>query len=77
MLLLDYTTFHSTKRVINLQILLNTAQQVEKDTLDSLKSFIKFKPLSTPNYPYIKASFDIVVLRTLQSDHDKLATLQK
>ena len=77
MLLLDHSTFHSTKRAINLQILLTTAQQVEKETPDSLKSFIKFKPLSSPNYPYIEASSDAVVLRTLQSDHDKLATLQK
>lgn len=76
MLCLDHSTFHSTRRAVNLQVLLQKAQEIELETHPTLFSHVVFNALSSPQYPLIEASSDAVILRTLQSDHDKLAILQ-
>lgn len=74
---LDHATFHTTRRPVNVKKLVSVAQDIWRNAPDSLFITLQFKPLTKPNYPIIEASTDAVVLRTLQSDHDKLANLQK
>ena len=74
---LDHATFHTTRRPVNVKRLVETAQDIWAHAPQTLFITMEFKPLSSPNYPIIEASTDAVVLRTLQSDHDKLANLQK
>jgi len=74
---LDHKTFHSTKRPINVSDLVQIAQDIWKESPSSLFIQRRFSPISSPQYPLIEASTDAVVLRTLQSDHDKLASLQQ
>ena len=76
LLRIDSSTFHSTRRPINLNILIKKALEIEKIIIPSLHSGLVFTPLSSPKYPLIESSSEAVVMRTLQSDHDKLAELQ-
>lgn len=74
---LDHETFHSTRRPVNFRKLVDCAKDIWKNTPDSLFVKLRFSPLTRPHYPLIETNADAVVLRTLQSDHDKLASLQK
>lgn len=74
---LDHATFHSTRRPANVKKLVAIAQEIWRNVPNSLFTSHQFQPLDKGQYPIIEASTDAVVLRTLQSDHDKLANLQK
>ncbi|OHT08300.1 hypothetical protein TRFO_04913 [Tritrichomonas foetus] len=74
---IDHTTFHMTKRAVNIQLLIKTALKIESTCSPTLFATLKYKCLSSPQYPIIEANSDAVVLRTLQSDHDRLSDLQK
>ena len=73
---IDHHVFHATRRAVDINKMVGIAQKIAKGCATSLISHQMFKPLSSPHYPLIEASSDAVVLRTLQSDHDKLAELQ-
>ena len=72
----DHQIFHSTRRSVDIRKMVSVAQKIAQSCAPSLFSHQRFKPLPSPQYPLIEANSDAVVLRTLQSDHDKLAELQ-
>lgn len=74
---IDHTTFHATQRAVNINLLVKTALKIESTCSPTLFANIRFKCLTSPQYPIIEANSDAVVLRTLQSDHDRLSDLQK
>lgn len=74
---IDASTFHSTRRPVNTVQLIKKAEEVCQYIPRNLQSNAVFRILPSPNYPIIEANTDAVVLRTLQSDHDRLAALQK
>ena len=73
---IDHQVFHSTRRAVDIDKMVVEAQRVAKGCAPTLLSNQAFKPLVSPHYPIIEANSDAVVLRTLQSDHDRLAELQ-
>ena len=74
---IDHTTFHATRRAVNIDLLIKTALKIESTCSPTLMANLRYKSLSAPQYPIIEANSDAVVLRTLQSDHDRLSDLQK
>ena len=74
---IDHTTFHMTRRAVDINSLIKTAQKIHSTCSPTLIADLKFHGLPSPQYPIIEASADAVVLRTLQSDHDRLSDLQK
>jgi hypothetical protein len=73
----DYETFHVTKRAVNIDNLVEVAKKVAATCSPTLRTHQQFRPLPSPRYPIIEASAEAVVLRTLQSDQDRLAELQE
>lgn len=73
---IDHATFHATRRAVNIENLIKIGLKISENVAPSLQTHFRYKALSSPNYPLIEANSDAVVLRTLQSDHDKLAALQ-
>jgi len=73
---LDHATFHATRRPADVRVLVSAAQEIAVGCAPSLRSGQRFHGLTAPRYPVVEASRDAVVLRTLQSDHDRLAELQ-
>jgi hypothetical protein len=73
----DFETFHLTRRAVNVANLISVAQKVGQGCSPTLRTHQQFRALSSPRYPQIEASVEAVVMRTLQSDHDRLAELQE
>jgi hypothetical protein len=73
---LDHQAFHATKRPVNCNELVQEALRIETSTIDAVKIIAFFRPLSTPAYPMIECCHDALVLRTLQSDTERLAELR-
>lgn len=74
---IDHKVFHATKRPINVIKFVDRAKEMIKNVNKSLLTFNQFKPIPTGTYPFIESSSDAVVLRTLQSDYEKLEQLQQ
>jgi hypothetical protein len=74
---IDHSTFHSTRRATNVNRLILTARKIGTNCSPTLVTHQRFHPLSSPHYPVIEANRDAIVLRTLQSDHHRLAVLQQ
>jgi hypothetical protein len=74
---IDHRIFHATKRSINVQKLVATAENVAAECSESLCVRRKFRPITAPHYPLIDLNANAMALGTLQSDYDYLATLQQ
>lgn len=69
--------FHATRRPVNCNELVRAAVRVWKRTTPQLKIDTSISFLSPGEYPLIETKSSAAVLRSLQSDHDKLIELQK
>jgi hypothetical protein len=74
---IDHATFHSTRRAVNIDRLVKAAKAIGRSCSPTLLSRQRFRALPADAYPIIEASREAVVLRTLQSDHGRLALLQQ
>ena len=73
---MDHETFNAAPRPAAIPFLIRDAIALYQRAPYSTHSFRYYKPLSKGFYPRIEGNNDAVVLRTLQSDQDRLAALQ-
>lgn len=73
----DYETFNMVQRPGNAAMIVEEAKRISKIVIPILTTNSKFRPLPKDHYPINQAHNDTVVLRTLQSDLDKVTELQK
>lgn len=72
----DHETFNSSQRPVSVPILIKKAIEVYNRAPKSTHIYHQFKPLTGKFYPLVEGSSDAVVLRTLESDQDRLSSLQ-
>ena len=73
----DHETFNAVPRPAAIPLLVKNAVALYKRSPHATHLYRPYKPLQKGFYPLIEGNNDAVVLRTLQSDQDRLAALQK
>jgi hypothetical protein len=68
---IDHATFHSTRRAVNIDRLVSAAKEIGRGCSPMLRAGQRFRGRLSDHRGVARA----VVLRTLQSDHDRVALL--